>query len=111
MVTSTPARLTLSGNSSGWRYQTRPISAKSTSPVGPTIFPSPTVTPRSSHCKRCAPIVAMRTASSVQARDTAPPAMTMLREAMVPIEYGVSAVSPWIRLTRAGSMPRISLAT
>ena len=45
-------------------------------------------------CNRCAPIRAMRSASSRHAVPTAPPAITMQREPQVPVEYGVSAVSP-----------------
>ena len=46
-----------------------------------------------------------------QASDTAPPDITMQREPQVPVEYGVSAVSPWIRRTSAGSMPSSVWAT
>ena len=53
----------------------------------------------------------MRSASARDERDTAPPAITIEREAYVPVENGVSAVSPCTTEMCAGGMPNISHAT
>ena len=66
---------------------------------------------RGSHCRRWAPILRIFSRSSRLARVTAPPAITMLREASVPMPKGESAVSPWRTEIRAGSMPSTSCAT
>ena len=42
---------------------------------------------------------------------TAPPAMTMERDAKVPMPKGLSALSPWRTEMRSGSMPSSSQAT
>ncbi len=52
-----------------------------------------------------------RPARMSDAAATAPPAMTMQREPHVPVEYGVSAVSPCTTRTRSGRTPSTSLAT
>ena len=76
-----PSVSTSAGSSSGFMYQTRPISENGRSPLGPITRPSATRTSSRSHCSRCAPMVCIRSTSTLQARETAPPAMTMLREA------------------------------
>ncbi len=50
-------------------------------------------------------------ASSRHAVATAPPAITAQREPQVPVEYGVSAVSPCTTMIFSSGRPRISCAT
>ena len=53
----------------------------------------------------------IRSASFSADFDTAPPAITMPREAYAPVEYGVRAVSPSLTSMREKGIVRISLAT
>jgi hypothetical protein len=59
----------------------------------------------------CAPILMKRGISALQALITAPPAMTMERDAYVPVENGVVPVSPCTTWMRATSMPSTSFAS
>ena len=62
------------------------------------------------HEMRC-DVSSRASASALHARATAPPDITMQREPQVPVEYGVTPVSPCTTRTCSGSMPRISFAT
>ena len=55
--------------------------------------------------QRCAPIRHSLSRNIRLARATAPPDITMLREAKVPKPKAVLSVSPWRTEIRAGSMP------
>ena len=80
-------------------------------PVAEATTPSPTLTASLRSCNRCAPIAPMRVASSRHAVATAPPAITAQREPQVPVEYGVSAVSPCTTMIFSSGRPRTSCAT
>ena len=78
---------------------------------GPATTPPAQRTSATSHCNRCAPMRQSLSRSIRLARATAPPDMTMLRDAKVPNPKAVLSESPCRTEMRAGSMPSSSAAT
>ena len=87
------------------RCATLAISPIVTEPCGPCTAPPSHRTSAGSHCRRCAPMRHNLSRNMRLARATAPPDITMLREANVPKPNAVLSVSPCRTEICDGSIP------